>query len=71
MWDCVHRVCGGGGGCAGGGVPLGAVPVLSWFGEVSLGSINQSIKILKEPHTSTREATSQHHHTGSKSCVAK
>ena len=29
LWDCVPRVCGGGGGCAGGGVPLGAVPVLS------------------------------------------
>jgi len=29
VWDCVSRVCGGGGGCAGGGVPLGAVPVLS------------------------------------------
>jgi len=25
----------------------------------------------KEPHTGTREATSQHHHTGSKPCVAK
>jgi len=25
------------GGCAGGGVPLGAVPVLSWCGEVPLG----------------------------------
>jgi len=33
--------------------------------------INQPIKILKEPHTSTREATSQHHDTGSKPCVAK
>jgi len=30
LWDCVPNVCGGGGGCAGGGVPLGAVPVLSW-----------------------------------------
>ena len=40
LWDCVPRVCGGGGGCAGGGVPLGAVPVLSWCGEVSLGRIN-------------------------------
>jgi len=31
-------------------------------------SINESIKLLKEPHTSTREATSQHqhHHTDSK-----
>jgi len=24
----IPRVCGGGGGCAGGGMPLGAVPVL-------------------------------------------
>ena len=40
--DCVPRVCGGGGGCAGGGVPLGAVPVLSWCGEVSLGGIQSS-----------------------------
>jgi len=37
LWDCVPRVCDGGGGCAGGGVPLGAVPALSWCGEVSLG----------------------------------
>jgi len=37
LWDCVPRVCGGGGGCAGGGVPSGAVPVLSWCGEASLG----------------------------------
>jgi len=26
LWDCVSRVYGGGGGCAGGGVPLGAGP---------------------------------------------
>jgi len=39
LWDCVPRVCGDGGGCAGGGVPLGAVLVLSWCGEVSLGGI--------------------------------
>jgi len=26
---CALLVCGGGGGCAGGGVPLGAVPALS------------------------------------------
>ena len=26
LWDCVSRVCGGRGGCAGGGVPLGAGP---------------------------------------------
>jgi len=37
LWDCVPRVCGGGGGCAGGGVPLGPGPMLSWCGEVSLG----------------------------------
>ena len=39
LWGCVPRVCGGKGGCAGGGVPLGAVPALSWCGEVSLGGI--------------------------------
>jgi len=37
LWDCAPRVCGGGGGCAGGGVPLGAVLALSWCGEVALG----------------------------------
>jgi len=42
LWDCVPRVCGGGGGCAGGGVPLGAVPALSWCGEVSLGGIHSA-----------------------------
>ena len=26
LWDCVSLVCGGGGGCAGSGVPLGAGP---------------------------------------------
>jgi len=26
LWDCVSRVSGGGGGCAGGGVPLGSGP---------------------------------------------
>jgi len=35
LWDCVPRVCGSGGGCAGGSVPLGAVPALFWCGEVS------------------------------------
>ena len=39
LWDCVPRVCGGGGGCAGGGVPLGAVLVLCLCGEVSLAGI--------------------------------
>jgi len=34
LWDCVPRVCGGGGGCAGGGVPLCVRTVLVW--EVSL-----------------------------------
>jgi hypothetical protein len=37
LWDCVPRVCGGGGDCASGGVPLESVPALSWCGEVSLG----------------------------------
>jgi len=35
--DCVPRVCGSGGGCAGGGAPLEAVPALSCCEEVSLG----------------------------------
>jgi len=34
---CVPRVYSGRAGYAGGGVPLGAVPALSWCGEVSLG----------------------------------
>ena len=42
LWDYVPRVCGVGSGCAGGGVPLGDVLVLSWYGEVSLGG-KQSI----------------------------
>jgi len=42
LWNCVPRVCGGSGGCAGGGVPLGAVLVLSWWGEVSFGGIQSS-----------------------------
>jgi len=37
LWDCVPRVCGGEGGCAGDGVPLRDVPALSWCGEVSRG----------------------------------
>jgi len=37
--DRVSHVCGGGSGCAGGGVPLGAMLVLSCFGKVSLGGI--------------------------------
>jgi len=52
LWDCVPRVCGGGGGgCAGGGVPLGAVPALSWCEEVSLGGI---LIIVMHTHTPTR-----------------
>jgi len=39
VWDCVPRVCGGGAGCAGGGVPLETVLALSWFEEVSLGGV--------------------------------
>jgi len=38
LWDCVPCVYGGGGGCAGGGVPMGAVLAVSWCGEVFLGS---------------------------------
>jgi len=36
LWDCVPRVCSGGGGCAGGGVvPPGAVP----GGRVCVGGV--------------------------------
>jgi len=37
LWDCVSRVCGGGGGCAGGGVPLGAGPCCPDVGRCLLG----------------------------------
>jgi len=37
LWDCVPRVCGGEGGCAGGGVPLGAVLCCPGAGCVSRG----------------------------------
>jgi len=40
-----------GGGCAGGGVPLGAVPVLSWCGEVSLAGVMQSSSLRLATHT--------------------
>jgi len=53
-WDCVPRVCGGGGGCAGGGVPLGAVPVLSWCGEVSLGGKQSSSSPARRALVSVR-----------------
>jgi len=48
-WDCVPRVCGCGGGCAGGGVPLGAVPALRWWGEVSLGGTHPCPQIEAAP----------------------
>ena len=37
LWDCVPRVCGGGGGYAGGGVPSRVVFALSWCGRFLLG----------------------------------
>jgi len=57
LWDCVPRICGGGGGCAGGGVPLGAVPVLSWCGEVSLGSKQSSSTHTQLIHTDNTQTT--------------
>jgi len=45
LCDCVPHVCGGVGGCAGGDVPLGAVPVLSWCGEVTLGGLHNIIEL--------------------------
>jgi len=57
LWDCVPHVCGGGGGCASGGVPLRAVPVLSWCGEVSLGG-KQSSPIEEHPLASSPQGSS-------------
>jgi len=53
-WDCTPLVSGGGGICAGGGVPLGAVPALSWRGEVSLGGKHIIIitsRVVSEPRS--------------------
>jgi len=40
IMDCVSRVCGGGGGCAGGGVPLGAGPCCPDVGRCLSGVYN-------------------------------
>jgi len=48
LWYCAPHVCRGGTGIAGGGVPLGAVPVLSWYGEVSLGGTASSSYLPNE-----------------------
>jgi len=66
LWDCAPCVCGGGGGCAGRGVPLGAVLALSWCGEVSLGCIliitrsgalpfRRCVSVSSENRTDTKE----------------
>jgi len=52
---CVSRVCGGGCGCAGGVVPLGAVPVLSWCGEVSLGGKESSSSMCSRDRLLTED----------------
>jgi len=53
LWDCVPLVCVGVGGCAGGGVPLEAVLVLPWCGEVSLlgksSSSSSCVVVVKSP----------------------
>jgi len=49
LWDCVSRVCGGGGGCAGGGVPLGAGPCCPDVGRC-LSGVNIIIISILEPH---------------------
>ena len=49
-----------GGGCAGGGVPLGAVLVLSWCGEVSLRGIQSSSASLVLTRSSEERPTSGH-----------
>ena len=40
LGDCVFRVCGGGGGCADGGVPLGAGPCCPDVGRCLSGVYN-------------------------------
>jgi len=40
LWDCVLRVCDGGGGCAGGNVPLGAGPCCPDVGRCLSGVYN-------------------------------
>ena len=62
LWDCVPSVCGCGGGCGGGGVPLGAVPVLSWCGEVSLGgkqSASPKLQVTCSPPLGASELMSE------------
>ena len=68
MGLCSH-VCGGGGGCDGGSVPLGAVPVLSWCGEVSLEGKQSSSRRVnthtnRHRHTHTHTQSHTRHRTG-------
>ena len=67
LWDCLPRVYGGGRGCAGGGVPLEAVPALSWCGEVSLGGIRiiiQQTDKHRHPQAHIHRHTHRGTHTG-------
>ena len=53
LWDCVSRACGGGGGCAGGGVPLGAGPCCPDVGRC-LSGVNIIIKVESHSGVSAR-----------------
>jgi len=59
------RCLGGGGGCAGGSVPLGAVTALSWCEEVSLGGILVITVLGMVAHEQARHPSS--HTTSSRS----
>jgi len=70
LWDCVSRVCGGGGGCAGGGVPLGAGPCCPDVGRCLSGVniiiiipyINKNlISLTPQTHPRTAQRTRKTH----------
>jgi len=63
LWDCVPHVCGGGRGCAGGGVLLGDVPVLSRCGGVFLDGIFIIISVVYPFYIHKKYTTPAHLHS--------
>ena len=56
LWDCVSRVCGGRGGCASGGVPLGAGPCCPDVGRCLSGVYIIIIEVAATAATTGRAA---------------
>ena len=61
LWDCVLRVCGGGGGCAGVpaavcGVPLGAGPWCCPDVDGEVGGVSRGYTIIIERERGRRQA---------------